>query len=116
MEKQKFATLILRIGLAFSLVFAGVSALITSSDWIGYYPEFVRNFSFSEVLVMISSVGEIFIGLWILSGWKVFLPSVATALFMASIVIFNFGAFLIVFRDVTIGFAAVALAILNREK
>ena len=109
MEKQKLISFLLRIGISFSFFYAAIASFITPTNWIGFLPNFLR----SDMILTIFSIYEILVGLWLLSGWKVFYPAILSALSMLGIIIFNFGALDIVFRDVAILFAAVALALLS---
>jgi hypothetical protein len=112
MKKEKLVSLLLRLGLAFAFIYAAISAFINPTAWIGFFPEFLRG----EGVLMIFSVGEIVLGLWLLWGKKVFYAAILSALAMAGIVWFNFGAMDIVFRDVSILLMAIALAVLSRGK
>ena len=112
MEKEKLASLLLSLGLAFSFFYAAISAFINPNAWIGFFPEFLR----SEIILNVFGVGEIVLGLWLLSGWKTFYSSVLSAIVIAGITVFNFGSFDIVFRDVSILLMAIALAVLSKGK
>jgi len=48
---------------------------------------------------------------WILSGYKIFIPSIIAALLLVSIVFFNSFEFSILFRDLSIALASLSLAI-----
>jgi uncharacterized membrane protein len=111
MESNKLASLLLRLGIAFSLIYVGIVSFVNPSSWIGFIPSFLQG----STLLIVFSVYEIALGLWLLWGKKIFYASVLTALTMFFIVIFNLGAFDIVFRDLTIMLAAIALAVLTRK-
>lgn len=53
---------------------------------------------------------EAIIAVWILSGKKIFLPSVAATVLLCLIVLFNFSSLEVVFRDVAIALTAATLA------
>ena len=112
MEKEKLASLLLRLGLAFSFFYAAISAFINPTSWIGFLPEFLRGGG----MLTAFSISEIILGLWLLSGWKTFYSSVLSAIVIAGITVFNFGSFDIVFRDVSILLMAIALAVLSKGK
>ena len=106
------AGLLLRIGLAFTFIYAAISGFIEPESWIGWLPEFARSNTWLNAF----GVLEILIGLWLLSGWKIFWAGLISGVMFAGITVFNLGAFLITFRDVGLAAAAFALALLYYEK
>ncbi|MDP6527631.1 MAG: hypothetical protein QF858_02005 [Candidatus Pacebacteria bacterium] len=54
------------------------------------------------------------IALWLLSGKKIFIPSVLAALYLAGIIVFNFAQIDVIFRDVSILAMALALVFTTR--
>jgi len=112
MEREKLISLLLRLGLAFSFIYAAVAAFVNPSAWIGFLPEFLRGGGTLTAF----SVGEIVLGIWLLSGWKTFHSAVLSAIAIAGIILFNFGALDIVFRDVAIFLMAIALAVLSKGR
>lgn len=103
---------ILRIGVAFAFLYPPISALANPFAWIGYFPLFVTNiFPDAILLLYIFGAVEVVIGLWILSGKKIFIPSALAVVMLASIIIFNFSQMDVLFRDIPILLMAVALAI-----
>jgi len=107
---EKMVLLLLRIGLSFAFLYAALAAYITPTSWIGYFPQFMRSLAPSDTLLLNSfGIFEVAIGLWILSGKRIFIPSVAGALALAGIVIFNTSQMAVVFRDISIMFMAIAL-------
>lgn len=107
-------TIFLRVGLAFAFTYAAIAAYITPTSWIGYFPQFIRDIAPSDS-ILLSTFGlfEITIGLWILSGKRIFFPSAAAAAALAGIVIFNIPQMPVVFRDISIMCMALALAFEN---
>ena len=67
-------------------------------------------------LLNLFGIYELGIGLWILSGKKIFIPSALAALNLFGIVLFNLSQLDIVFRDVSIALVALALASLHWQK
>lgn len=114
MTKEELAALLHRLGLSFVFVYAAVAAWFDPFSWIGFFPEWMRMLVPDNILLKGHSIAEIILALWILSGWRIFWPSIFAALAMAGIVFFNFGALDIVFRDVGIMSAALALAVLAK--
>ncbi len=116
MNLDKLTDCVLRGGLAFSFLFPPINAFFDPYSWIGYFPAFMRGFVPDAVLLHSFGVVEIIIALWILSGWKVFWPSIAAFILLFAIVFFDFGDFQVIFRDVSIATIALALIIKNRSQ
>jgi len=106
---------LLNIGLAFTLLYAGISAFINPFDWVGFVPMWVTKFGTSRELALhIHSVAEILLGVWLLSNFKVKWAGLVVALDMATILLangFSKGILLITFRDIGLLFMAVYLAV-----
>lgn len=115
MGSDRLTNRVLRAGLAFSFLFPAINAFFDPYSWIGYFPAFMRGFVPDLVLLHSFGVIEIVIALWILSGWKIFWPSLAALLVLLTIVFFDFGDFQVIFRDVSIASIALALVIKNRS-
>lgn len=113
---MRYTHIFLRLGLAFTFLYAAFAALIEPASWVGFYPEFLRNLLSETFLVYGFSAYEILIALWLLSGKKTLSAAALSAITLAGIVVFNFGALDIVFRDVGLFFAALALAADSRMK
>ena len=64
-------------------------------------------------MVRLHSFGalEVLIALWILSGRKIMVPSLAATAFLLAIVILDFSQFEVVFRDLSIAAATLYLAL-----
>lgn len=115
--REQKVLLLLRIGLAFSLFYAALSALIDPVSWIGYFPQFIRHLAPSEMLLTGGfSFVQLVIGGWILSGKEIFVPSVVAVAMLLGIILFNFSQMDVIFRDISILFMALALAIANQKR
>ena len=112
-EREKTAWLVLRIGVAFAFLYAGIGGFVDPQSWLGWFPKFMRDLVPEMLLLQIWGLYEIVTGIWILSGKNIFVPSLIASLSLAGLIIFNFSAMDIIFRDVTILAATVALAIRN---
>ena len=116
-NKLPLISFLLRAGLSIVLLYSAISALLNPLAWIGFVPSFIDNILGANNFLFIHSTFNIILGFWLLSNKKVFYASIITALFMFSIILFNFGALDIIFRDIAIIFMALALAVLSyREK
>lgn len=72
---------------------------------LGFIPDAVLLHSFGAL--------EILLALWVLSGWKIRIPSMIMALMLLGIVMFNLTQFQVVFRDLSIMGLALALAVME---
>jgi len=103
------ASLLLRIGLAFVFFYAGIASFTESAGWIGFLPPFLQYFS----VLYAFAVVEIVLGLWLLIGKWARVAAVIAALMLAGIIVFNFSSMDVIFRDVGLFFAALALVIIG---
>lgn len=113
MSRENISDLLLRIGLAFAFLYPPINAIFDPSAWIGYFPPFMYGIVPDEVLLHSFGVVEIIIALWILSGWRVFWPSVVAFAMLLGIVVFNVPNFQVLFRDLSIATMALVLAVVN---
>jgi|SRR5581483_9391862 len=114
---ERLGHLLLRIGVAFAFLYPPLDALHDPDSWIGYFPKFVTSFPIDPLVTLHSfDVLEIVLALWLLSGWKVRVPALIMAVLLIAIVAFNLPQFPILFRDLAIAFAALALACFPREE
>ena len=115
MEKNlKIAKLLLRISVAFTFFYAAIFSFLNPNDWIGFFPIFIRDIFSAQFLLTTFSFYELILGFWLVSGKWQFYAGLTSALTILGIIVFNFGAMDIVFRDVGLFFAALALAFLSR--
>lgn len=115
MDGEDYASLFLRLGLAFSFLYVAISIFINPVSWIGFVPKFAEIFLPVGKLIYVHAIFDAFLGIWLLTNKKIFYASILSAANLFFITVFNLGAMEIVFRDVTIFFAAIALAILTKN-
>jgi len=106
---NKKANFLIRLAVAFAFVYAGISGFINPDTWIGYFPAWSKGFVPDTTLLIIWGIVEIAIGFWILFGKKILIPSIIATLSLAGIVVFNWNQIDIIFRDISIMLAALAL-------
>ncbi|MEK9176672.1 MAG: hypothetical protein AAB923_00060 [Patescibacteria group bacterium] len=111
-----FADLILRVGLAFAFLYTPLNALWNPYSWIGYLPSFMRGFAPDLVVLHAFGFLEAVIALWLLSGKRIFFPSLAAAVILVAIVLLNLSNFEVVFRDLSIAAIAIALAVTHAPR
>lgn len=111
------AELLLRFGVAFAFLYPPVAAYLDPFSWIGFFPQFLRDTVGNDTLLLHSfGVFEIVVALWILFGKNISIPSLLAAATVAGIIVFNWSAMDIVFRDVSILTMALALAVLAHKR
>ena len=115
-KREKFVSFLLRAGIGFSFLYVGVMAFINPDAWIGFIPSFVEIIISRELFLIFHGILDLILGLWLLSGWKVFYASIVSGVLLFFIVIFNLVSLDVIFRDITILLAAIALGILSKDK
>lgn len=110
-------TYVLKVGLAFTLLYAAISALIMPLAWIGFVPAWIVSFTHlsASFILTAHSVVEIVLGLLLLLPGKQQLVSWLIALDLLAIVLMNgfgSGVFSVTFRDVGLIAIAVYLGII----
>ncbi|PIQ69188.1 MAG: hypothetical protein COV91_00225 [Candidatus Taylorbacteria bacterium CG11_big_fil_rev_8_21_14_0_20_46_11] len=114
---NKTSNLLLRIALAFAFLYPAYGFWTNPSSWVGYIPSIMKDTGLAQgVLIMLIAGLHLVIALWILSGWKIFIPSLVTAIFLGSIVYFNQNQLDILFRDISLALVALALAFGSRNR
>ena len=113
MSRERLADFTLRAGLAFAFLYPPINAIFDPNAWIGYFPSFLRGHVDDLVLLHTFGAIEVIIALWILSGKRIFFPSLAAFLMLLGIVTMDYTEFQVVFRDLSI--AAIALYFVLRN-
>jgi hypothetical protein len=112
---MKNPLLLLRIGVAFSFAYAAASGFLNPTAWVGFFPPFLTAFAPAATLLAIWGVLEVVLALALLFMKDVFYPALIAAVLLLGVTLTNWGAMDIVFRDISIALAAIALAFLSRE-
>lgn len=108
---SKASQWLLRVAAAIAFGYPPLAALSNPDSWVGYFPPFVAYAGIDPVLLLHGfGVIEIVIAVWILSGWHIEWPATVAALMLGAIVAFNGAQFEILFRDISIALACLALA------
>ena len=104
--------LILRIGVAFAFLYPPYAALIDSYSWLAYFPGFVHSWDINQLLLLHGfGILEVVIALWLLSGYRIVIPATLATLMLLGIVVFSWADLDVLFRDLSIAAASLALAI-----
>ena len=113
MPYTKAADIVLRVGVAFALLYPPINAFGDPSSWIGYFPQFMRGLVEDQLLLHLFGILEVGLAFWILSGWRVVYPALASTALLVGIVAFNIPEFQVLFRDLPIAAMALALALMH---
>ncbi|HEU5122015.1 MAG TPA: DoxX family membrane protein [Candidatus Saccharimonadales bacterium] len=111
----RLAPLFLRLGLSIVFIYAAVASTVSPSEWIGYLPAPLKATFPAEGLLMVFSVYELILAVWLLSGVYVRYAALLTALTLTGIVVSNFSLLSISFRDIGLIFAAIALVVIDND-
>lgn len=109
--------LFLRLAVAFAFVYPAISALSDPDSWLGYFPRAIQALPI-DPMVLLHGFGaiEVALALWILFGKRVFVPSLVAVAVLLAIVLVHARDFAILFRDLSIALAALALALMHRPR
>ncbi len=111
----RLVSFLLRTGLAVVFGYAAVASLLAPDDWIGFLPPFLRRREFSGTLLVLFSIYEIALALWLLSNKQPFRAAAFAALTMVAIIIPNILVLDVIFRDAAILFMALGLMTLTKR-
>lgn len=112
---MKRVLLLLRVAVAFAFVYAAISGFLNPTAWVGYFPPFLQQLGPVHWVMASWGIMELLLAAAILFLRDVYYPALIAAALLIGVVVFNWGAMDIVFRDIPIALASVALALLSRE-
>jgi len=110
------AATILRWGLAFVFFYAAVQTLRDPQGWIGYLPQFIAASSRATLILACFAVYELLLAVWLFWGKKLVWSSLFALATLALIALVNIQVLDLVFRDIGLAMAALALFELARGK
>lgn len=115
MEQKTLISWLLRIGIAFSFLYPAIDGFFHPNTWMGFLPAWsIGLFGIEPMtLLLIFEIVEIIVALWLLFARDPRIPAALSALVLAAIVVVDFSAFDIVFRDISILLMALALIALH---
>ena len=113
MQINKDGLFLIRLALAFAFLYVAYFSYAQPENWIGFFPPFLLGLFPEVFLITGHAVFHGVLGLWLLSGWKTFIPSILAFLSLSAIAALNFSQMDIVFRDVSLALAALYLATLK---
>jgi len=109
---------LLRIGVAIAFIYPAVSALFTPLAWMGYLPGFTLDLvgDHGELLLHTFGTFEVIIGLWVLFGKNIFIPSAVATAVLVIIIVMHANQMDVIFRDIPIALMSLALALKHKGK
>lgn len=113
---EQLVSFLLRTGLAVAFLYAAVSSFLDPPAWIGFFPAAVRQFFPAQALLILFSLYEIGLALWLLSGRFIRQVAMAALVTLVLIILTNITLLDILFRDLSILAAAAALLALHWHK
>ncbi|HEX2024049.1 MAG TPA: DoxX family membrane protein [Acidimicrobiales bacterium] len=108
--------LFLRVGLAFVFVYAAATSLVDPEAAATYFPRQLPGDLVVDVLLPAFAVYEILLAMALLSGRFTYIAALLAAVTLAGIVVVNADAFAVLFRNVAITCAALALAVESKDR
>jgi hypothetical protein len=114
-SKSNFASIVLRLGLAFVFLYAAVSSLRQPLVWGVYLPSFLTGSISATLLIKIFAIYELGLAAWLIVGKRIHYAALLCTLTLAGIVITNIDQLTTTFRDVGLACMAAALFFLEQE-
>lgn len=108
----RLAKWFLRGGLAFVFLYAAVSSFLNPDLWLSFLPPFLLEHFSVGLLLGVFSAYQVVLALWLLWGKGLRYAALISATTLLLIIVFNFRALDVVFRDVAILAMALALGFL----
>jgi uncharacterized membrane protein YphA (DoxX/SURF4 family) len=106
---------LLRLALGFPFLYASFGSLTSPKDWIWYIPDWLAHILPPEPLLLGHGAFELFLGAWLLTGKKTMIAAYVAATDLTINTLLNIQTFNVVFRDVGLLAAAIALVLLHKE-
>ncbi len=107
--------LLLRGGLAFAFLYAATASFLHPTTFARYFPSFIPG-TWSAELLPAFAVYEVVLSALLLTNRFTYVASMLAAATLLGIVVANPDAFEVLFRNVAIACAAVALALQDRQQ
>lgn len=105
----------LRIGLAFVYLYAAIEIHINPAGFMKYVPSQMSIIP-TDLFLLVFGIFEVLLTLWLLSGKRTEYAGMISFLLMAGIIFPNMAYFDVLFRNVAIAFASLALVALDHRK
>lgn len=112
----KLASLFLRAGLFSAFSYAAVASFSDPAAWIGFFPAILRENVSGNALLFGFSGYELLLCVGFMTTRFTPYAAFLAGATLLGIILFNIGAFDLIFRDLAIFFAAAALFVLTYDK
>ncbi len=112
---EQLPTWLLRAGLAFAFLYAASASFLDPTTFARYFPSILPATWAAELLPVFAVFEVVLAGLLLTSRYT-YVASLVAAATLVGIVVANPDAFEVLFRNVAIACAALALALLNRQE
>jgi hypothetical protein len=107
--KNNGSVTILRWGLAFVFFYAAIVSVANPERWAMYVPSFISLVVAPQSFLVVFSLYELILAGFLFSGKKLFWSSLLAVITFVGIVIVDFSLVGIIFTDIGLAFAALAL-------
>ena len=107
--KHAAPALILRWGIAFVFFYAAIASLASPEGWLAFVPSFVAAIIPQKVFLTGFALYELVLAGMLLLGRKLYWVSLLSTATLSAIVVVDFFVIDIVFRDIGLAFASLAL-------
>lgn len=115
MKYERLISFLLRAGIAIAFLYAAIAAFLDPFAWIGFLPSWLDGMATRKLFLLLFSSYEIVLALWLLSGKQALRAATFSSATLFLIILFNVASLDILFRDVPILFAALALMALTKN-
>lgn len=105
---------LLRVGLAFVFLYAAVNFFFNTDQALQFLPKFVSSIIPPGIFLRLFEIYELILAAWLLSGKWSHYAGLLSALTLIMITAFNVESFHVVFRNIAIIFAGLALTTLKK--
>src|SRR3989338_10186174 len=115
-DYSNLASFTLRVALAIPFLFVAIDATLQPEAWVGFIPSLVRDILPASLVLGVHALVDFTLAVWLLSGWRTKEAAIFSGLNLFTIIVVNITVLEIVFRDVGLLLAAVALGALQYKK
>ena len=115
-EKEYLVKFFLRFGLAIVFLYSAISSFLQPTSWVGFIPNFVTYILPKTMFLHLHEALNLVLAIWLISSKKTYYAASVSSISLFLIIIFNLGALDIIFRDIAILFASLALIISSYEE
>lgn len=113
LARPELPSILLRVGLAIVLAYAGIASLVSPDDWVGYLPDAMTDAVDASLLLKLFALYQMVLVIWLLVGVHLHIAGLLCTATFAGIVASNLALLEITFRDVALVFASLALTSLS---